>query len=82
LPLPSQKWVIKIKSLRIIGPPLEKITDRGTGGVNRGLANHYATASGVLNFWRDETAHGMDTTIEAQASLAQLLRFAQLAHEN
>jgi hypothetical protein len=63
----------------------KKITDRVTGAVNRGLADHFVAASGVLSFWRDETAHGMHTTIseiEAQASLAQLLRFAQLVHEN
>jgi hypothetical protein len=63
----------------------KKITDRIAGAVKGGLATHFMTASGVLSFWRDETAHGVHTTIsevEAQASLAQLLRFAQLVHDN
>jgi hypothetical protein len=59
----------------------KKITDLIRGGLRQGLAEQFVTASGILSFWRDEAAHGTRTTItegEAQASLAQLLRFAQL----
>jgi len=63
----------------------KKITDRITGGLRQGLAEQFITASGILNFWRDEAAHGTRTTMtegEAQASLAQLIRFAQLTADN
>ena len=63
----------------------KKITDRITGGLRQGLAEQFVTAGSILNFWRDEAAHGTRTTItevEAQASLAQLLRFAQLTADN
>jgi hypothetical protein len=63
----------------------KRITDLITGGLRQGLAEQFVMASGILNFWRDEAAHGTRTTItegEAQASLAQLLRFAQLTADN
>jgi hypothetical protein len=63
----------------------KKITDRITGGLGQGLSEQFVTAGGILGFWRDEAAHGSRTTItegEAQASLAQLLRFAQLTSDN
>ena len=63
----------------------KKITDRITGRLRQGLAEQFVTASAILNFWRDEAAHGTRTTItavEAQFSLAQLLRFAQLTADN
>jgi hypothetical protein len=63
----------------------KKITDRITGGLRQGLAEQFVMTSGILSFWRDEAAHGTRTTItegEAQASLAQLLRFAQLTADN
>jgi hypothetical protein len=53
-----------------------KITDRITGGLQQGLRERFVTASSILNFWRDEAAHGTRTTIaavQAQFSLAQLL---------
>jgi hypothetical protein len=63
----------------------KKIIDRITGGLRQGLAEQFVTVGGILSFWRDEAAHGMRTTItegEAQASLAQLLRFAQMTSDN
>jgi hypothetical protein len=63
----------------------KKITDRITGGLRQRLTEQFVTASAILNFWRDEAAHGTRTTItavEAQFSLAQLLRFAQLTDDN
>jgi hypothetical protein len=63
----------------------KKITDRITGGLQQGLRERFVTASSILNFWRDEAAHGTRTTItavQAQFSLAQLLQFAQLTTDN
>jgi hypothetical protein len=63
----------------------KRITDLITGGLRQGLAEQFGTARGILSFWRDEAAHGTRTTItaiEAQFSLAQLLRFAQLTADN
>jgi hypothetical protein len=63
----------------------KRITDLITRGLRQGLADQFLMTSGILNFWRDEAAHGTRTTItegEAQASLAQLLRFAQLTADN
>jgi hypothetical protein len=63
----------------------KKITDQITGGLQQGLRERFVTASSILNFWRDEAAHGTRTTItavEAQFSLAQLLQFAQLTTDN
>ena len=63
----------------------KKITDRITGALRHGLAERFVTASSILNFWRDEAAHGTRTTItavEAQFSLAQLLQFAQLTADS
>jgi hypothetical protein len=63
----------------------KRITDLITRGLRQGLTEQFAMASGILNFWRDQAAHGTRTTItegEAQASLAQLLRFAQLMADN
>ena len=63
----------------------KRIIDRITQGLRQGLIEQFVTAGGILGFWRDEAAHGDQTTItegEAQASLAQLLRFAQLTSDN
>jgi len=40
----------------------KKITSLITGGLRQGLAEQFVMASGNLNFWRDEAAHGMRTT--------------------
>jgi hypothetical protein len=63
----------------------KKIIDRITGGLQQGLRERFVTAGSILNFWRDEAAHGTRTTItavQAQFSLAQLLQFAQLTTDN
>ena len=69
-----------------VGHGRKKITDRITaGGLQQGLRERFVTASSILNFWRDEAAHGTRTTItavQAQFSLAQLLQFAQLTTDN
>jgi hypothetical protein len=63
----------------------KKITDRITGGLRQGLAEQFVMTADLLTFWRNEAAHATRTTItegEAYASLAQLLRFAQLTVDN
>jgi hypothetical protein len=63
----------------------QKITDRITGGLRQGLTEQFVMTADLLTFWRNEAAHGTRTTItegEAHASLAQLLRFAQLTVDN
>jgi hypothetical protein len=60
----------------------QRVTQSILGNVERGLSTQFTSASDVLHFWRDETAHGIHTTItepQAHASLWQLYRFAQLA---
>jgi hypothetical protein len=62
-----------------------KITQRITGSLRQGLAEQFVTASAIIGYWRDEAAHGTRsaiTELEAQASLNQLLHFAQLASDN
>jgi hypothetical protein len=62
-----------------------KITNRITGNLRAGLKDQFAAVSGILGYWRDEAAHGTRSDItefQAQASLSQLLRFAQLASGN
>jgi hypothetical protein len=63
----------------------KKITDQITHGLAGGLAEQFRTGTELLSHWRDAAAHGTVTTIseiEAQHSLSQLLRFAQLAWSN
>jgi hypothetical protein len=62
-----------------------KVTNRIVGNVTRGLKEQFLLASGVLSYWRDESAHGTHskiTEVHAQSSLAQLLRFAQLVSDH
>ncbi len=63
----------------------KKITDQITRGLARGLAEQFRTGTELSSHWRDAAAHGTATTIseiEAQHSLSQLLRFAQLTWSN
>ncbi len=63
----------------------KKVTSHILRGVASGLADQFTIASGILSYWRDEASHGTHTSIsevQAYASLAQLLRFAQLAEDN
>ena len=62
-----------------------KVIRQVLANVTAGLSEQFRVASGVLSFWRDEAAHGTHSTVsevEASASLAQLLRFAQLVADN
>jgi hypothetical protein len=61
---------------------LTKIVLRGRSPA---LAEKFLGLSGLVHYWRDETSHGMHTTVgETQAflSLSQLIRFAQFASDN
>jgi hypothetical protein len=55
------------------------------GNVPAGIATQFQHASQVLQYWRDEAAHGTSTTIseiEAHTSLTQLLRLAQFTSDH
>jgi hypothetical protein len=61
------------------------IIHRVIRGVGSGLSQQFLTGISTLSFWRDETTHGIHTSIsevEAFMSLGQLLRLAQLASDN
>jgi hypothetical protein len=62
-----------------------RLINRVVGNVSAPLASQFEMAIGILSYWRDETAHGVRTSInETQAfvSLGQLLRLAQLAADH
>ncbi len=63
----------------------DKILKRIVGSRPAGLGERVTAGAGLLAYWRDEAAHGTESGIaeaEAQAVLTQLLRFAQVAHDN
>lgn len=63
----------------------KKVMERVVGSVDRGLAEQIIVMSGVMGYWRDEAAHGTESSIsevQAQSSLAQLLRLAQIVSDN
>jgi hypothetical protein len=54
-------------------------------GIRPGLVGQFDAAAQILHYWRDDAAHGIVTAsgeIEAHASLAQLLRLAQIASDH
>jgi hypothetical protein len=56
-----------------------------TGNVAPTVATRFQGLSDLIHYWRDATAHGTHTTIgevEANMSLSQLLRLAQLTSDN
>jgi hypothetical protein len=57
-----------------------RVTKLVVAGLTNSVARTFDAALQVLHYWRDDAAHGMETTIvevEAYASLTQLLRLAQ-----
>jgi len=61
------------------------VLNRVTPGTSSGLHQQFETAFNTLGFWRDETTHGIHSSVgevEAFMSLGQLLRLAQLSHDN
>jgi len=63
----------------------KRVMDMVVGGLKAGLASPFTSATGLLSYWRDEAAHGVESTIseiEAHEALGQLLRFAQFATDN
>jgi hypothetical protein len=62
-----------------------RITESIVGQARPALADPFRSATELLSYWRDETAHGLASTIseiEAHTALARLLRFAQFACNN
>jgi hypothetical protein len=67
------------------GSGRSRITTLILGQAKQALSDQFNAMLGVLNYWRDETAHGVHTTVgEAQAhlSVAQLIRFAHFAQDH
>jgi hypothetical protein len=61
-----------------------RVTKLITTGLSGPLARAFEAALHVLHYWRDDAAHGKQTTItevEAYASLTQLLRLAQFCSD-
>jgi hypothetical protein len=61
-----------------------RVTKLITTGLSGSLARAFEAALHVLHYWRDDAAHGKQTTItevEAYASLTQLLRLAQFCSD-
>jgi len=55
------------------------------GSASRALAEPFRSATSLLNYWRDEAAHGRPSTIseiEAYTAIGRLLGFAQFASDN
>ena len=62
-----------------------KITDQIVGAARTELAGPFRSATGLLNYWRDDASHGAASKIseiEAHEALSRLLRFAQFANDN
>jgi hypothetical protein len=58
---------------------------RVLGNVDDGLAGQIRAVAGVLSYWRNDTAHGVRTTVgegQAYATLAHVLRLAQMANDH
>jgi len=62
-----------------------RITSRILSGANRSLTEQFGAMNNLLYYWRDETSHGVYTTVgeeQANLSLAQLVRFAHLVNDH
>jgi hypothetical protein len=63
----------------------KRVTDMVVGGLKAGLAAQFTRASGLLSYWRDDAAHGVESTIseiEAHEALGRLLRFSQFVNDH
>jgi hypothetical protein len=63
----------------------KRVTDMVVAGLKAGLASPFTDATGLLCYWRDDAAHGVESTIseiEAHEALGQLLPFAQFATDH
>ena len=61
------------------------VTTYVVGQSTPSVARQFVAALHVLHYWRDDTSHGVYTTIsevDAQAALSQLIRLAQFASDH
>jgi hypothetical protein len=61
------------------------ITGRVVANVPKHVKDQFTDMTGMIHYWRDESAHGTHTTIgeaEAYITLSQLIRFAHLADDH
>jgi hypothetical protein len=73
------------KALKIYGKPTgrREIVDAILEGLPPGIGARVRPNIGILLYWRDEAAHGIQSNIsefEAHSALTQLLRLAQTLH--
>jgi hypothetical protein len=62
-----------------------KVIKSIVGQARAAIAGPFESATGLLSYWRDETAHGTASNIseiEAHDAVARLLRFAQFTCDN
>lgn len=62
-----------------------KVTKHIIGAATNALKEQFMSLSGLINYWRDESAHGVHSSIgetQAYTSVAQLIRFAQLVSDH
>jgi hypothetical protein len=63
----------------------KRVTDMVVGGLKAALTSQFIGATGLLSYWRDDAAHGVESTIseiEAHEALGRLLRFAQFVNDH
>ena len=63
----------------------QKLLNIIVGKSKAAISEPFRTATGLLSYWRDEAAHGLESTIseiEAHEAVARLLRFAQFTADN
>jgi TPR repeat protein len=63
----------------------QKVIKNIVAKATRAIAGPFEIATGLLSYWRDETAHGAASNvseIEAHEAIARLLRFAQFTCDN
>jgi len=61
------------------------VIERIVGQARRAIADPFRSATELLSFWRNDAAHGLNSTIseiEAHEALARLVRFAQFVTDN
>jgi hypothetical protein len=61
-----------------------RVTTQVTGQATNAVQRQFAAALHILHYWRDDAAHGQQTTIsevEAYSAISELLRLAQFASD-
>ncbi len=78
----SLRWINLSRSDAAVGRArvTTQVTDQATSSVQR----QFVAALHILHYWRDDAAHGQQTTIsevEAYSAISELLRLTQFASD-